>query len=98
MEHHELKCRPEYFSRIVSGQKTFEVRKNDRNYQVGDYVSLIEYSPVSDKAPTIHRWDSMASSQSRTYEAEIVYIETYAQQDGYVVLGIRPAKVNEKQK
>lgn len=40
---HELKIIPEYYNDIISGRKTFEVRFNDRNYQVGDVLVLREY-------------------------------------------------------
>lgn len=39
---HQLKCEAKYFEEICSGQKTFEVRKNDRNFHVGDYLALNE--------------------------------------------------------
>lgn len=42
---HELKTWPEYFQDIMEGSKTFEVRKNDRNYEVGDTLLLREYDP-----------------------------------------------------
>lgn len=40
---HELKIDPQYFYAVVQGVKTFEVRKNDRPFEVGDYVLLKEY-------------------------------------------------------
>ena len=40
---HELKIKPEYYRDVVSGDKTFEIRKNDRNYQVGDLLVLSEF-------------------------------------------------------
>lgn len=46
---HNLKTWPQYFQRILSGEKTFEVRKNDRDFQVGDYLLLNEYDPKTDK-------------------------------------------------
>lgn len=42
---HELKTHPHFFSSILSGVKKFEVRKNDRNYQLGDELILKEYTP-----------------------------------------------------
>lgn len=38
---HELKCAPAAFDAIASGEKTFEVRKNDRFFQRGDLVRLL---------------------------------------------------------
>ena len=40
---HNLKILPEYFDAIVSGKKTFEVRFNDRDYQVDDILLLQEW-------------------------------------------------------
>jgi len=40
---HELKILPQYFRELYRGNKTFELRKDDRDYQVGDYLVLREY-------------------------------------------------------
>lgn len=40
---HELKIAPEYFKKILSKEKSFELRYNDRNYKVGDILKLKEY-------------------------------------------------------
>ena len=42
MAHHELKTWRPYFEAVASGSKTFEVRKNDRFFQRGDFVTLLE--------------------------------------------------------
>lgn len=42
---HELKCWPEYYQGIVNKIKTFEIRKNDRNFQVNDQLVLREFEP-----------------------------------------------------
>ena len=72
---HHLKILPEYFEAVVSGNKCFEIRKNDRNYQKGDILRLNEYQ------------DGQYTGD--VHVAEITYITDYAQQDGYVVLGIK---------
>lgn len=43
---HELKILPQYYRAVLERRKTFEVRKNDRNFQVGDSVCLREYDPL----------------------------------------------------
>jgi len=42
---HELKIWPQYYSKVVEGTKTFEVRNNDRGFQKGDFVKLREFDP-----------------------------------------------------
>lgn len=42
---HELKTVQPYFDDVASGNKTFEVRKNDREFMVGDFLALNEYDP-----------------------------------------------------
>lgn len=44
---HTLKTWPEYFAAIIDGRKRFELRKNDRDYQVGDLLVLQEYDPIT---------------------------------------------------
>lgn len=39
---HELKIKDKYFNAIIQREKTFEVRKNDRNFKVGDLLALNE--------------------------------------------------------
>lgn len=37
---HELKTDPDFFEMVKSGEKTFELRFNDRGFQVGDTLVL----------------------------------------------------------
>lgn len=43
---HELKTWPEYFEKLVSGEKNFELRRNDRDYMIGDVLVLREWKPM----------------------------------------------------
>lgn len=76
MKVHELKIAPEFFSAVEDGIKKFEIRKNDRDYKVGDILILKEYISHD------YRYTGY------TFKVEITYMTDYAQQDGYVVLGI----------
>lgn len=42
---HVLKTWPEYFEAVYVGEKTFEVRLDDRDYKVGDTLVLREWDP-----------------------------------------------------
>lgn len=39
---HELKTWSEHFEEVFMGRKTYEVRKNDRDFKVGDMLILQE--------------------------------------------------------
>ena len=41
-ENHCLKTESPYFIMVMKGDKTFEVRKNDRNFKVGQSITLME--------------------------------------------------------
>jgi hypothetical protein len=43
IKEHELKCWPEFFEPIFVGLKKFDLRKNDRDFKVGDIVLLREF-------------------------------------------------------
>jgi hypothetical protein len=44
MKKHELKVWMNYYEDIAEGKKNFELRFNDRNFQVGDVLRLREYN------------------------------------------------------
>ena len=46
MKVHDLKTWPRQFRHVRDGLKTFEVRRNDRDYREGDLVILREYVPA----------------------------------------------------
>ena len=43
---HELKIYPKYFQETIEGNKPFEIRKNDRHFQVGDVLLLKEWDNI----------------------------------------------------
>lgn len=46
MKVHELKTYPHYFQETMEGRKPFEIRLNDRHFQVGDIVILKEWDNI----------------------------------------------------
>lgn len=40
MTHHKLKIDAHWFDRLVDGTKAAEVRKHDRDYQIGDRITF----------------------------------------------------------
>lgn len=45
MTTHELKCWPVPYGALFDRSKTHEIRKSDRNYQVGDVLRMREWKP-----------------------------------------------------
>lgn len=74
---HELKAYPKYFQETIEGNKPFEIRKNDRNFQVGDVLILKE-------------WDNIKYS-GREIGAVVRYVlrDFIGLQEGYVALGLQ---------
>lgn len=74
--HHELKIKPEYFKDVQEGLKKFELRKNDRDFRVGDTVVLIEFAE--------------GFSTGLYWDLEIKYIlhgGEYGLDEGYCIFG-----------
>lgn len=42
---HDLKCIQPFFKEIWAGKKTWELRKDDRGFAIGDGLKLSEYDP-----------------------------------------------------
>lgn len=77
MKTHELKVLPEYFEAIVDGRKTFEIRYNDRNYQVGDRLLLKEWDGEKYTGNEIYKYINYALDDRSGYAI-----------DGYVIMSI----------
>lgn len=75
MRNHELKIVEPYFSDVAFGSKNFEIRKNDRDYKIGDLLFLRE-------------WDGERYTGAEICR-EITYITDYEQKPGYVVMALR---------
>ena len=74
---HELKIVASDYEDIVSGKKSFELRKNDRGYKQGDNLKMLEFKD--------------GKHTGRTIDADIIYmLEDYTGlTEGYCILGIR---------
>lgn len=74
---HDLKIHPEYFDAIDLWIKTFEIRRNDRNFKVGDELRLREYDPVTKQYT------------GREANRTVSYITNYWQMQDFVVMGFK---------
>lgn len=71
--HHEIKIEDAYYEAIVSGDKTFEIRYNDRGYQKGDTVSFS---------------DSLGFDRYDDNKFIITYVCNFSQKENWVVFAI----------
>ena len=81
---HELKTEKGFFEDVISGIKNFEVRKDDRLFEVGDFLALNEIN--EDKGYT-----------GRCCIAKVAYIlrdERFVK-EGYVIMGIQGCYIGE---
>lgn len=80
-----LKTDPAVFQDVLDGKKTFEIRFNDRGYQVGDLIVLKETKFTGQQM----REGSPLIYTGREMQKQISYILSgYGLQDGWVILGI----------
>jgi len=77
---HELKTWPNYFQRVQQGVKTFEIRRNDRDFQVGDILNLTSYNP-----------ETKEQGPRKAYQVTyILHGEQFGIERGYCVMAIIP--------
>lgn len=87
MRKHELKTDPEVWDAVEEGLKTFEIRKDDRGFQVGDEIELHR---------TEHTGAEMAEGKPLIYSGysisrHVTYIlrgPIYGLEEGWVILSI----------
>ncbi len=79
MSTHELKTWPEYYEAVLRGDKTFEVRADDRGgYAVGDVLVL-------------HEWDRTDGYSGRRCDVVVKYVlrdARFGVAPGFAVMGI----------
>lgn len=76
---HELKCWPEYFTAVWNFTKPFEIRKNDRNFQVGDTLKLREWEPATETY----------TGAWVTRQVSFITLFPEGLRDGYVCMGLK---------
>ena len=80
---HELKILPCFFKAVISGEKTFEIRKADRPFKVGDLLALNEF-------------DEGYTGNSCVVYIDYILNDKVFCKDGYVTMSIKPCVVWKK--
>ncbi len=79
---HELKTWQPYFHAVLTGAKSFELRKDDRAYTIGDALVLREWNP--DTSNYTDNW----------IRVRVTYLVRdaphFGLMPGYVIIGIEP--------
>jgi hypothetical protein len=83
---HQLKTDSIYFIQVATGKKTFEVRKDDRDFHVGDFLGLNETNELH-------------LETGRFILSEVTYVldDPRYVKEGYVILGIKPCTVSKQE-
>jgi hypothetical protein len=80
---HYLKSESELFQEVKTGGRNFDVRKEDRSFEVGDTLIINEVDRI--KGTDTGNWTAKLVS--------FVFKNAELVKDGYVVLGIQDIKV-----
>lgn len=85
MKTHELKTVNPHFQDLIDDKKTFELRLNDRDYQVNDILILKEYDYITD------------TYSNRYVKAVVTHILSYVDfpegiKEGYVIMSVKRFK------
>jgi hypothetical protein len=75
---HTIKILPEYFNPTAAGKKAFELRKNDRNYQVGDTLQMKEWNG-----------ENYTGREIQCYVTYFINESKFGIAEGFCVLGTR---------
>lgn len=78
---HELKTDRDHFQDIWWNRKTFELRYDDRDYKVGDMLSLKEYNPES---------ETFTGKVCTRVVSHVLHGPAYGLQEGWVIMSIKP--------
>mgnify|MGYP003677871501 CR=1 FL=1 len=76
---HELKILPPFFIELINGNKNFEIRKDDRDYKVGDTIILREFNDGT----------YTGRECSRKISFLLRGAEQYGLKNGFVILSIK---------
>ena len=85
MKQHTLKTLSKYFRAVADGHKTFELRKNDRDFKVDDILILQEIEVSGEGKSTKVKWTGHKIKARITY---VLQEENYGLIPGWCALGL----------
>lgn len=78
---HDLKIWPRFFEAVDDESKRFEIRENDRDFQVGDALRLREFLPATGVTHPHYT--------GREMKVEVTFITDFGMKEGFVAMSIR---------
>lgn len=81
---YELRLRSKYFHQVKEGIRAYEYRYNDKNFQVGDLLSLQEYN------------DLASACTGDQILVKVVSVCTEFVPEGYCIMGIKPVNPEDR--
>jgi len=82
MKIHTLKTWPEPFRAVVDGRKTWEFRKNDRDFREGDIVRLGEWDPTTEEY----------TCRSSSHQVGYILTSGFGLPEGYCIFSLEKIK------
>ncbi|MGX9980664.1 DUF3850 domain-containing protein [Methylobacterium fujisawaense] len=85
---HHLKTLPTYFDAVERGEKTFEIRRDDRGFQKGDIVRLLR---LPESGERVYALKNDPTYGLENIDRRILWILTGGQfglEPGYVILAL----------
>lgn len=89
---HKIKLSKEFCDEVLNGNKTFEIRYNDKGYQKGDFIKFI---PVDSDSSLATHW--IHPIENALFEITYV-INSWGLKDGFVCLAIKLVNKNVNKK
>ncbi len=90
--YHDLKTDSHIFQAVYDGKKIFDVRKNDRDYQVGDELRLLEGDIGREDAVAFRLGEAAFKLTGRFIWVRVTYVlkgPMYGIPEGWVVMSIK---------
>ena len=90
---HKLKLLSKYYDDSEKNIKTFEIRKNDRNFKVGDILKLIRCSTIYIKGE--YKGEIVFPNDFHYKQITYILDDKEYLQNGYICLGLQPVPAPE---
>ena len=87
---HFVKSHPDYFLNILNGVCFHELRKNDRDYKVGDAMVLMEWNPIDEE---YSGRELLVDITDKTDLHNVCAVSTVALHPDYCILSIKIRKI-----